>query len=114
MTSEQIWIAFGLTGQLLFSGRFVIQLLSSEIKKKSVIPEAFWYCSIGGGLILLTYAIHLRDIVFVLGQSSGLLIYIRNLQLIRIEKHNAIPPLVSDSCHFADADRTGQSPITAR
>jgi lipid-A-disaccharide synthase-like uncharacterized protein len=47
----------------------------------------FWYLSIGGALMLLTYAIHRRDLVFIFGQSSGLLIYFRNLQLLRMENH---------------------------
>lgn len=83
MTNEQIWIAFGLTGQLLFTARFVVQWLSSEREKRSVVPPSFWYFSIGGALMLLVYAIYKRDIVFTLGQSSGLFIYVRNLQLIR-------------------------------
>ena len=83
MTNEQIWIAFGLTGQLLFTARFVVQWLSSEREKRSVVPPSFWYFSIGGALMLLVYAIYKRDIVFTFGQSSGLFIYVRNLQLIR-------------------------------
>ena len=57
MTNEQIWIAFGLTGQLLFTARFVVQWLSSEREKRSVVPPSFWYFSIGGALMLLIYAI---------------------------------------------------------
>ena len=83
MTNEQIWIAFGLTGQLLFTARFVVQWLSSEREKRSVVPPSFWYFSIGGASMLLTYAIYKQDIVFILGQSSGMFIYVRNLQLIR-------------------------------
>lgn len=86
MTNEQIWIAFGLTGQLLFTARFVVQWLSSEREKRSVIPPMFWYFSIGGALILLSYAVYRQDVVFILGQSSGMFIYARNLQLIRNEK----------------------------
>ena len=85
MTNEQIWIAFGLTGQLLFTARFIVQWLSSEREKRSVIPRSFWYFSLGGSLMLLTYAIYRQDIVFTIGQSSGLFIYVRNLQLIRNE-----------------------------
>ncbi len=82
MTSEQLWIGFGLLGQALFTGRFIVQWLSSERQRKSVIPMAFWYLSISGAVVLLTYAIHRGDPVFVLGQSTGLLIYFRNLQLL--------------------------------
>lgn len=62
--------------------RFLVQWVASERKGESVIPLAFWYFSMGGGLILLTYAIHIRDPIFILGQSSGALIYLRNLVLI--------------------------------
>ena len=73
-------------GQLLFSARFVVQWLKSEKEKKSVIPTAFWYFSISGGIVLLTYALHKQDPVYILGQGLGLFIYVRNLQLIRKEQ----------------------------
>lgn len=79
---ERLWLAIGFLGQLLFFMRFFIQWLASERKKQSVIPLAFWYFSIGGGLILLFYAMYRRDPVFALGQAGGLLIYARNLYLI--------------------------------
>lgn len=75
-----------MTGQLLFTARFVVQWLSSEREKRSVVPPLFWYFSIGGAMILLAYAVYRQDVVFILGQSSGMFIYIRNLQLIRNEK----------------------------
>ena len=86
MTTEQIWIAIGLFGQLLFSCRFLVQWITSERMKKSVIPVAFWYLSIGGSLTLLSYAIYRTDPVFILGQAGGLIIYLRNLMLIHREK----------------------------
>ncbi len=73
-------------GQLLFSARFVVQWLKSEKEKRSVIPTAFWYFSISGGIVLLAYALHKQDPVFILGQSLGLFIYLRNVQLIRKER----------------------------
>ncbi len=76
------WLAVGFLGQALFSARFIVQWLSSEKMKKSVIPSAFWYFSMAGGLTLLTYAIHRRDPVFILGQATGLFIYFRNLQFV--------------------------------
>jgi lipid-A-disaccharide synthase-like uncharacterized protein len=85
MTNSSIWIAFGMMGQLLFTARFVVQWLSSEREKKSVVPTTFWYFSIGGGVILLVYAIYKQDIVFIMGQASGLFVYVRNLQLLRNE-----------------------------
>ena len=83
--TEFWWVVFGLAGQLLFMGRFLVQWIASEREKRSVVPLAFWYFSIGGGLILFTYACYRGDPVFILGQSMGLFIYIRNLWLIRAE-----------------------------
>lgn len=80
------WVVFGLAGQLLFTARFLVQWLASERQRRSVVPIAFWYFSIGGGLILLTYAIYRQDPVFILGQSMGVFIYLRNLWLIRAER----------------------------
>lgn len=82
MNSWDAWVLLGLGGQVLFGARFLIQWISSELKQESHIPIAFWYCSIGGGLILLTYAIHIKDPVFILGQSTGCIVYLRNLMLI--------------------------------
>jgi lipid-A-disaccharide synthase-like uncharacterized protein len=81
-----VWIGIGLLGQLLFTARFLVQWLASERAKRSVMPIAFWYFSIGGGLILLAYAIARHDPVFTLGQSLGVFIYARNLWLIRAER----------------------------
>jgi lipid-A-disaccharide synthase-like uncharacterized protein len=80
------WVVVGLAGQLMFSMRFLVQWISSERAKKSVMPIAFWYFSIAGGLILLSNALYRRDPVFILGQSTGLFIYLRNLWLIRADK----------------------------
>ncbi|MEJ5378166.1 MAG: lipid-A-disaccharide synthase N-terminal domain-containing protein [bacterium] len=76
------WVILGLSGQLLFSLRFLVQWIVSEKRRESVIPIAFWYLSLGGSLILLAYALYRQDLVFVLGQSTGSFIYIRNLMLI--------------------------------
>lgn len=69
----------------MFTGRFVVQWLSSERNKKVTIPTSFWVLSIAGSVLLLAYAIYRRDIVFVIGQSTGLFIYVRNLQMNRRE-----------------------------
>ena len=74
--------ATGFVGQALFGARFIIQWIISEKQGESTIPLAFWYCSIGGSIVLLTYAIHKQDIVFIVGQSLGSIVYIRNLILI--------------------------------
>ena len=80
---EQIMIVVGFAGQGLFAMRFIIQWLSSEKQAKSVIPVAFWYFSIGGGAVLLLYAIWRQDPVIICGQGLGLFIYLRNLYFIR-------------------------------
>lgn len=78
-----VWIIIGFIGQGLFSARFIVQWLASERARRSVVPTLFWYFSLGGGLILLSYAIHKRDPVFIAGQATGVFIYLRNLWLIR-------------------------------
>ena len=80
---DEIWLAIGMIGQLMFFCRFFIQWLASEKAQKSVIPDYFWYFSIAGGSILFFYALHKMDPVFILGQGMGLFIYFRNLQLIK-------------------------------
>lgn len=77
-----IWIVVGFAGQAFFFSRFLIQWAVAERKGESVIPDAFWYLSIAGGFILLAYAIHQGDPVFMAGQSLGSIVYIRNLMLI--------------------------------
>jgi len=80
------WLILGFLGQALFSMRFLIQWIYSEKQKKSIIPTAFWYFSLAGGLTLFSYALLRQDPVFIMGQGLGLFIYIRNLVLIRKEK----------------------------
>ncbi|MEZ4484649.1 MAG: lipid-A-disaccharide synthase N-terminal domain-containing protein [Syntrophotaleaceae bacterium] len=76
-------LVLGLVGQGLFSMRFIIQWVCAEKRKQSVIPVAFWYFSLAGSILLLTYAVLRRDLVFTLGQSTGFLIYCRNIYFIR-------------------------------
>ena len=86
---DRLWLGVGLLGQAVFASRFVVQWLKSEMEGRSVLPVVFWYLSLGGSLLLLVYAVHREDVVFVLGQSCGLLIYARNLYLIRRERRAA-------------------------
>ena len=88
--NEKVWLVIGFSGQLFFSLRFLIQWIVSEIKKVSVIPVYFWYFSIIGSSFLLIYAIYRKDIVFISGQSLGLIIYFRNLILIKRKKYESI------------------------
>lgn len=86
MEIDKTWLVIGLLGQGLFSARFFVQWLQSERMKRSVVPTAFWYFSLAGGITLLAYAIHRRDPVFIIGQGSGLVIYFRNLQFLWRER----------------------------
>ncbi len=83
MNDTLLWILIGFAGQALFSARFVVQWWASERARRSVVPRAFWILSLLGSLVLLSYAIHRQDPVFIVGQSMGFLIYLRNLQLLR-------------------------------
>ncbi len=89
METTTLWLAIGFMGQALFSARFLIQWISSEKQKKSVIPIAFWYFSLGGGVTLLSYAIFRLDPVFILGQAGGLLVYSRNLYFVMRDRRQA-------------------------
>lgn len=75
-------LALGFLGQACFSMRFLVQWIASERRKESVVPIYFWYFSVGGGLMLLTYAALRQDPVFIVGQAAGLFVYARNLYLI--------------------------------
>jgi lipid-A-disaccharide synthase-like uncharacterized protein len=86
LNHDTLWLIIGFTGQAMFSLRFLVQWLSSERARRSIVPIQFWYFSIGGGVILLAYAIHRLDPVFILGQATGLFIYLRNLHLITRER----------------------------
>lgn len=89
MADATLWLAVGLLGQMLFSARFVVQWLASERRRRSVVPAAFWYLSITGSVVLLAYAVHRRDPVFVLGQLTGFVVYARNLQFLHRQAREA-------------------------
>ena len=76
------WLAFGLIAQLFFTARFLVQWISSERAGKSIVPMAFWFFSMGGGLMTLVYGIVKREPVIIVGQSLATIIYIRNIMLI--------------------------------
>ena len=84
------WIVLGFVAQAMFTGRFLVQWIASERAKRSVVPVAFWMFSLAGGSLLLVYAIQRRDPVFILGQATGLFIYIRNIILIVKERKRAL------------------------
>ena len=83
---EFFWLTIGLIGQLLFFSRFVIQWLSSEKAGRSVMPVSFWYMSLGGSIFLLAYSIYRVDPIFIMGFSLNMIIYFRNLALIKKEQ----------------------------
>ena len=89
---DMVWIGIGFLGQFLFMMRFLWQWIQSERQRRSIIPIAFWYFSLAGGMTLFAYAVHRRDPVFITGQSLGLLVYARNLLLIGREKGASAPP----------------------
>lgn len=85
MTHNFLFLSIGFLGQIMFSMRFIIQWIYSERHRKSVIPTAFWYFSVAGSCLLLIYSIYRKDPVFILGQSAGLFIYLRNIYFIHKE-----------------------------
>ena len=89
-TEELIWLTIGMVAQLMFTLRFVVQWVASERVRQSIVPEAFWYFSFAGGLMLLIYAIYRADPVFIIGQGSGLVIYSRNIYFIWLGKQDEI------------------------
>jgi lipid-A-disaccharide synthase-like uncharacterized protein len=80
------WILLGYVGQSLFAMRFIVQWVASERVGRSVIPAAFWFFSIGGGVLLFVYALYIRDPVFIIGQGLGLFVYLRNLYFVFRER----------------------------
>jgi lipid-A-disaccharide synthase-like uncharacterized protein len=89
VAKADFWLVFGLLAQLLFTARFVVQWLVSEKLGKSVVPLAFWFLSMGGGIMLLIYGLVRREPIIILGQGLAVFIYIRNLMLIFKPKKNS-------------------------
>lgn len=82
ISSNALWLGIGFAGQMLFSARFLVQWIATERARRSIVPVAFWYFSLGGGLTLLAYAIYKQDPVFIVGQAAGIFIYLRNLYFV--------------------------------
>lgn len=89
-TNEMIWVGIGFIGQSLFFSRWLIQWVVSERKAESRIPVSFWYMSLIGSVIVLAYAIHKRDPVFIVGQGVGTLVYVRNIMLLHQAKKRVV------------------------
>src|SRR3954468_24791187 len=79
---EKVWMGIGFLGQGIFTARFLVQWAVSEKKRDSVVPEAFWWISLFGGLTLLAYTVHKQDPPLMVGQAMGLVVYVRNLMLV--------------------------------
>ena len=85
---DRTWLGIGLCGQLLFTARWFVQWIATEKARRSTMPEAFWYCSLFGGLLVLAYGVYKVDPVIILGQF-GVLIYARNIYFLLRNKHHA-------------------------
>ena len=103
------WLAFGLIAQLFFTARFLVQWISSERAGKSVVPMAFWFFSMGGGLMTLVYGIVKREPVIIVGQALATIIYIRNIMLIVKNRGQA----VGDAGSLASSRRFPTCEVTA-
>ena len=79
MNWNKFFLIWGFAAQAIFAARFIVQWIASEKEKRSVIPMAFWYLSLTGGIMLFIYAVYRKDPVFILGQASGLIVYVRNI-----------------------------------
>jgi lipid-A-disaccharide synthase-like uncharacterized protein len=82
IVGDPVWATIALIGQVIFAGRFIVQWIASELKKRSHVPNSFWFLSLIGSFILLSYSVHVKNPVFMLAFSLNTLIYLRNLQLI--------------------------------
>ena len=82
MSQAKLWLIIGFVGQAIFTARFLVQWIVSERRRDSVVPVAFWWLSLLGGLTLLSYASYRQDPVIIVGQGMGLIVYARNLMLV--------------------------------
>jgi lipid-A-disaccharide synthase-like uncharacterized protein len=83
------WLAFGLGAQMMFTARFLVQWITSEMMGRSVVPLAFWFFSIAGGLMTLAYGLVRREPIIIVGQLFGTVIYLRNIMLILKARHKS-------------------------
>ncbi len=103
ITPEIFWLAVGFAGQTMFFMRFFVQWIASERQKRSVIPDAFWYFSIAGSVALTAYAVYRQDPVFMIGQSVGIVIYLRNIWLLRRVRQQELAAISSGKVESNDA-----------
>jgi lipid-A-disaccharide synthase-like uncharacterized protein len=114
LSQARLWLIIGFAGQALFTARFLVQWIASERKRDSVVPVAFWWLSLLGGLTLLSYASYRQDPVIIVGQAMGLIVYARNLMLVGKAKRRAarrrrrapqVEPAPEPEMHAAHAHR---------
>jgi lipid-A-disaccharide synthase-like uncharacterized protein len=86
---ENIWLILGFVAQFIFASRFLVQWIASEKAGHSIVPTAFWFLSVLGGVLLFVYALYRKDPVFIVGQGSGLFVYLRNLYMIMRDRKRA-------------------------
>jgi lipid-A-disaccharide synthase-like uncharacterized protein len=109
-----VWIGIGLLGQLAFSGRMILQWIVSEKKRQSIITESFWWFSLFGAVTLFSYFVWRQDPIGILGQASGIVIYMRNLRLIYKHKRRVARELAkARSAAGSVPDHRNQSPPAA-
>ena len=85
--SIPLWLlVYGSLGQIVFTLRFIYQWIYSKRKDESLLPVGFWIISLAGSLIIVSYAVYRLDPVLILGQSTGILAYSRNIYLCRKAK----------------------------
>jgi len=94
IVDDPVWATIALVGQAIFGGRFILQWIVSEYKKKSHVPKVFWYLSLLGSLILFSYSVHIKNPIFILGFSLNILIYLRNLHLIHIRAKKGVVTVI--------------------
>lgn len=105
LSGMSLWVKIGFLGQAAFTARFVVQWIASEKKRDSVVPVAFWWLSLVGGMILLAYAAHNRDPVIIVGQAMGLVVYARNLMLVERARRRAVKRLRRSESETAGTSR---------
>lgn len=105
--TEKMWLAVGITGQLMFSMRWVLQWLASERVRTSVVPANFWFYSLIGGLMVLSYGLYKQDPVIILGQF-GVLVYARNVYFLLKGQNASAPPNIEAN---VDADSLRQKKL---
>jgi lipid-A-disaccharide synthase-like uncharacterized protein len=105
----KIWLAIGFLGNALFFSRFMVQWVASERAGRSYIPTMFWWLSIAGSIVLLLYAVHKRDPVFIIAYLPNCVVYVRNLMLIRKQERHSAPDPTPIAVREPEAAKTTAS-----